>query len=374
MKQAKLTLAILMLICAWLEAASAQNAMDSQFSKKPWMLGPFVKPPPADAIILGPNFSSQFLDPLSKTEVRWEGRAIIGGAAIVRDNKVQMIYQGEDLSGGFLLRGRGSPGVQRLGLATSDDGMHFNAHNQPVVFPDNDDQKERESRGGCEIPRLVEVADGTYYLFYDGWNHHIARLQEASSKDLVTWTKLGAPFLHSQGGKYANTWSKSASIMTQLQGGKLIAAKINGKYWMYWGEGIYVANSDDMVNWTMVEEDGHPKQVAKARADHFDDGYLEGGLALLTEKGIVIIYNSFTDKSPKPWSGLGEILMDKNDPTKVIDRCDESILIPDREYELQGSVDNVVFATGLVFFRNQWFLYHNGGDRVMCVAVAQPRS
>ena len=338
------------------------------------MLGPFVKPPMADHVILGPNFSPQFLDPISKTEARWEGRAIIGGAAVVRDNKVEVIFQGEDLEGGFKLRGRGSPGVQRLGEATSEDGLHFTPRDQPVIFPDNDDQKERESRGGCEIPRLVEGPDGTYYLFYDGWNHHVARLQEASSKDLVTWTKLGSPFLHSQDGKYANTWSKSASVVTQLQGGRLIAAKIKGKYWMYWGEGIYAATSDDLVNWTMVEENGKPRQVAQARLDHFDDGYLEGGLALLTDKGIVVIYNTFTDKPPKPWSGLGEMLMDKDDPTKIVDRCDETILKPDREYELEGSVDNVVFATGLVLFHNQWFLYHNGGDRVMCVAVAQTRS
>ena len=45
-------------------------------------------------------------------------------------------------------------------------------------------------------------------------------------------------------------FSKSASIVTQLIDGKQVIAKIDGKYWMYWGKKfVNVATSTDLVNW-----------------------------------------------------------------------------------------------------------------------------
>jgi predicted GH43/DUF377 family glycosyl hydrolase len=351
------------------------GSVQAQSDWKPWMLGPFNKPEASEHVILGPNFNSQFFDPILKKKVRWEARAIIGGATVVRNGQVQMIYQAEDLYNGFNVRNVGSPGIMRMGLAKSKDGQHFTSNDQPVLYPANDDQKYREWPGGCEIPRLIESADGTYYLYYNAWDKDSARMQVATSKDLVTWTKHGSPFQKYKNGKYAKIWSKSGSVVTKLINGKLVAVKINGKYWMYWGEGIFAATSDDLINWEMVESDDRLLQIAKAREGFFDDGYLEGGLAVLTDNGIVVIYNSFRNSAPNRWSGMGELLIEKSDPTKVIDRCTSPILKPDREYELQGSVDDVVFATGLVFFHNRWILYHNGGDRVMCaVASDEPQS
>jgi len=86
--------------------------------------------------------------------------------------------------------------------------------------------------------------------------YEMARLLIATSKDLRHWTKKGHAFAKAYKGKYTDTWSKSGSIVSAYKDGKIIATRINGKYWMYWGDqNIWSATSDDLVNWTPVEMD-----------------------------------------------------------------------------------------------------------------------
>ena len=56
-------------------------------------------------------------------------------------------------------------------------------------------------------------------------------------------------------------WSKAGAILTERIGDRLIARKVGGKYWMYWGEtNIYAATSDDLINWSPVEETDETKR------------------------------------------------------------------------------------------------------------------
>lgn len=354
------------------------NIVCAQNPYKDWMIGPFEKLPSGINPILGPNFDSKFYCPIQDKEIRWESRAIIGGGVVVKDNKIYMIYQGEDDTKGYNLHTHGSPGTMRMGLATSYDGFDF-TRKGPILYPQKDHFTDWEINGGCEIPRLVESPDGGYVLLYNGWNKSKARLMVAFSKDLVHWEKQGSPFSKFHGDKYAQTWSKSAAVITELKDGKLVASKINGKYWMYWGEtGLNMATSDNLIDWKMVENtDGTLKSLLSQRAGKFDDRTIEGGVAVKTKKGIIVIFNTFRFKKEGEEgdvvlsSGLGQALVDPKDPTKLLARSELPFLISDREYEIQGAVNNVVFTTGMVYFNNQWFLYHNGGDRVMCVAICK---
>ncbi|TGY58469.1 hypothetical protein [Parabacteroides distasonis] len=142
------------------------NAQIDTSIYKDWMIGPFEKEPEGINPILGPNFDSKFYCPLERKEVRWESRAIIGGAVVVKDNQIFMIYQGEDDSRGYNLHTHGSPSIMRLGLAVSSDGINF-TRRSPVLYPQDDLFLDKEG-GGCEIPRLVESPDGGYVLLYDG--------------------------------------------------------------------------------------------------------------------------------------------------------------------------------------------------------------
>jgi predicted GH43/DUF377 family glycosyl hydrolase len=57
----------------------------------------------------------------------------------------------------------------------------------------------------------------------------------------------------------------------------------------------------------------------------------------------------------------------RTDPTAVLARTTQPFLKPERDFELRGTINNVCFATGLVYFRDQWLLYHSGCDQAVAV-------
>jgi predicted GH43/DUF377 family glycosyl hydrolase len=381
------------LLCSTI--AVAQPPSSSVYKK--WMISPFNQ---VDSVnpILGPNFDSIFFCPIRKENVRWESRAIIGAAAIVKDGQVALIYHAEDSSNGF--RGmRGTYGTFRQGLAWSTDGLHFKRQSQPVLYPDNGPMKEAEWSGGDEIPRMVEGPDKTYYLYYSSWNRTVTRLSVATSKDLVHWDKRGLIFAKAYGGKYEKLWSKAGAVVTELKENRLVAVKIKGKYWMYFGEGnMHIATSDNLIDWTPVERtpgqmdgpaDGegsyeHEKDsldllvVQYPRKHMFDSELVESGVAVFTANGIVHIYNSSDKDSPESatWKkesalyySLGQALMSADDPARLLDRSDASFLKPDRDFEKNGAIPGVVYLTGIAWYRGKWMLYYNGADWMVGVAT-----
>src|SRR5208283_683109 len=252
-----------------------------------WQIGPFERPRGA-APVISPNQDSVFRNPVDGKQVHWEALHTFNPAAIVRNGKIYVLYRAEDDTGEMRI----GMHTSRLGLAESGDGIHFARRPEPVLYPDNDVQKDREWPGGCEDPRIVESEDGTYVLTYTQWNRKQTDAAIATSKDLIHWTKHG-PALGTSG-KYADLSYKSAGIVTHVEGGRLIAAKIGGKYWMYWGEGVIrLATSTDLIRWKPVE-DGHGGlvELLAKRAGHFDSSFPETGPPpVLTANGIVVLYN-----------------------------------------------------------------------------------
>ncbi|HUR11848.1 MAG TPA: glycoside hydrolase family 130 protein [Flavitalea sp.] len=327
--------------------------------------------------------------PLLKRSIAWEQKDVFNPAVVVRDGKIFMLYRAEDTVGKYA-------GVSRIGLAESTDGFQFTRHPHPVLYPDEDAQKVFEWEGGCEDPRVVEDSNGTYYMTYTAYDGNLARMLIASSKDLLHWTKHGSVFSKAFNGKYVNKWSKSGSIVSRYDtNGKIIAEKINGKYWMYWGDvNIWAATSDDLINWTPVLYEGGAKatiplrrnagEIAEVRIvfgprnGKFDSDLVESGPpAMITEKGILLLYNSrnipsIGDKALAEGTyAAGQILMDKNDPLNVIARSDNYFIHPDQPYETTGQVNHVCFVEGLARFQNKWFLYYGTADSKIAVAVKE---
>lgn len=343
-----------------------------------WALGGFVRPEKANPIIT-PNPSNQFDCPMQDKKIGWEESDVFNPAATVKEGKIYVLYRAEDNSA----TGIGKR-TSRIGLAESEDGIHMKRRKTPVMYPDKDNMKEYEWEGGCEDPRVTMTEDGLYVMAYTSWNRKVARLCIATSHDLVKWEKHGPAFAKAYNGRFKDIFCKSGSMVTTIKDGKQVLTKIDGKYFMYWGEhAVYAATSDDLVNWTpILDEKNELATVIKPRSQYFDSALTEcGPPAILTDKGIVLLYNGKNQtndsKRDKRFTAgaycAGQILTDPKEPMKVLQRLDVPFFRPMASFEKSGQyVDGTVFIEGLVFFKNKWYLYYGCADSQVSVAIYDP--
>ena len=330
-----------------------------------WSFKEFVKADDANPI-LQPDSSYTFTCPVRNAQVQWQEKNVLNPTAFVKEGKVYLLYRAQD-----------SAMTSRLGLAISEDGIHFKKQAAPIFYPMQDALKKYEWKGGVEDPRIVMTPEGKYFLTYTSYDGKTARLCFAISSDLKTWQKMG-PVLKSE--KYINTWSKSGAVIVEQVHDQMVAKKINGLYWMYYGDtDLYMAYSKDLIHWDALENTESSKlfAVLHPRPGYFDSRLVEPGpYALYTNKGIVLIYNSSNAANngdtalPKYTYAAGQALFDAGAPYKLINRTSSYFIFPNKDYELVGEVNNVCFVEGLVPFKNKWFLYYGTADSKIGVAIA----
>jgi predicted GH43/DUF377 family glycosyl hydrolase len=275
----------------------------------------------------------------------WESAGTFNPAVMVREGKIVMLYRAQD-----------QQGTSRLGYAESADGIHFTRRDEPVLSPSTEYEKD----GGVEDPRLVRFGD-TYYLTYTGYNKKDAQLCLATSKDLIHWERKGV-IIPANKGNWNVKWTKSGAIVPE---------KINGKYWMYFlgtsadeKDQAGLASSPDLIHWTEASQ----RPVLPVRPGMFDSRVAEPGPApILTDKGIVLIYNGADDKLVYR---TGIAVFDLHDPRKLLWRSDAPVFAPEKDWEKVGQVPNVVFVEGMVKRGDQYLFYYGGADKYVGVAEA----
>ena len=343
-----------------------------------WRIGPFVRPAGGRPIIK-PNPSAVFTDPNTRRLSHWEFAHTFNPAAIAWKNKLYVLFRtegehGDDI-GGY---------TSRVGLAESSDGVEFTELPHPVLYPQPGQWQKDEWPGGCEDPRIVQAADGTFVITFTMWNRKVARLGVATSKNLTHWTHHGPVFREAYKGRFANTWSKSGAIVTRKVGSQILAAKIRGRYWMYWhtlGQ-TYLAYSKDLIQWTPVlDATGKPVCVLpKNKPGHFDSWLTESGPpALLTAAGIVFFFNGMSDgkisrgpKIPARQYSAGQALFSGDNPAQLLYRPSEPYFWPEESWEKTGQYKaGTTFTEGLAWFKDKWFLFYGGADTVVGMAVAK---
>jgi hypothetical protein len=104
----------------------------------------------------------------------------------------------------------------------------FVKHRRPVLQPTPD------SVFTCPI-RGTDVRweeQNTYYMNYTTWSGKRDTMSVATWCDLVHWTKHGPAFRKTAPEKVYG--SRGGVVVSRLEGDRLVATKINGKYWMYY--------------------------------------------------------------------------------------------------------------------------------------------
>jgi hypothetical protein len=360
---------LLLLTCMqWMACSSSQSLGND----KNWALQPIQKLEDANPILI-PDPKVTFFCPRRKKNVRWEEESVFNPAAVVKDGRIWLLYRAQD-------EFREPHGTSRIGIASSRDGLDFKKTNYPLVYPNRDKMEDYEWAGGCEDPRVVKREDGKYIMTYTAYDGKVARLAIATSDDLMAWVKQGLAF---NSKRYKNHWSKSGAIVCENVNGEIVAKKIDGKYWMYWGDtNIFLATSEDLIEWKPVEVRGTDllKVALQPRPGKFDSKLVEPGpFALITPKGILLLYNSANNavtgdrKLPDMAYSVGQALFYTEHPEKVKARSNRYFLHPEKSYERNGTTDNVCFLEGMVWWKDQWLLYYGTADSKIAVASCKPK-
>jgi len=368
MKKAIFYLAILT-IAACKPAANSSAELEGAFLN-------FTKP--AENPILSADSSYTFFCPVQNRSVQWQKADVFNPAAIVKDNKIHVLFRAED-NPDAILGGRTS----RIGLATSEDGFHFDIYPEPVLYPDSGEFLQYDYPGGCEDPRVVVTEKGLYVMAYTAWNKDVARLSIAFSEDLIHWDKKGPAFAQAYEGKFLDHWSKSGSIITRLEGEQQLVTQIDGKYWMYWGEEfVNLAWSENLYDWyPSLDAQGELEAIIRTRPGYFDSRLTEcGPPAILLDEGIVLLYNGknhdeaehATPDLPTGTYSVGKLVLDPQVPSRVLYRSDVPLLKPTLAHEVTGQYESgTTFAEGLVRYHSKWYLYYGTADSYVGVAIEE---
>ena len=355
-------LSLLFLIATFLTACSGgQKAVKGTA----WMFKPFERLDEFNPL-MEPDSKAEYYCPIRKKRVDWEEKSVFNPTAVVKDSRVWMLYRAQD-----------KYGTSRIGLANSRNGTEFRKNAVPVLHPDFDTMKDFEWEGGCEDPRVVFRDDGLYVMTYTAYDGKTARLCLASSRDLVNWEKHGVVLTDR---KYRDYWSKSGAIVCERDGSKIVAKKLKGKYWMYWGDtDLFMASSDDLLSWHPLEDKkGNPSRIMMPRQGLFDSRLVEPGpFALIKKEGIVLLYNSANSASSGDKSlgadaySVGQALFSVKKPWELLARSDKYLLTAERDFETVGQVSNVCFLEGMVWVNGRWLLYYGAGDAKIGVAESR---
>lgn len=302
------------------------------------------------------------LSPLAHNS--WEAFCTFNPAAVYAADKVHLLY-----------RAQGYDYVSQIGYASSDDGLTISERlDQPayrpsqsfegVTMPLGNPAGNFVSGGGCggvEDPRATIIDDRVYmtYVAYDGWNPPRVALTSIALTDFLNhdffWEK---PVLISQ----PNVVDKSAVIFPE---------KINGKYViMHRVFPDILIDYVDSLNFNGRQYLKGEHKISPRSREWWDSRKIGAGAPpLKTKDGWLLIYQAVDDKNASQYK-IGAMLLDLNDPSKVLYRSAQPILEPREEYENYGFKAGVVYPCGAVIKDDTLFVYYGGADSYVCVATA----
>ena len=253
----------------------------------------------------------------------------------------------------LLLRVEGQQGYSFFAMARSGDGLHFKVDEEPCMLPAREGEWQIAEEHGIEDPRLT-VIDGEYYVLYTAvgrYGHCIALARTADLRDYERIAIVSEP-----GNK----------------DGVLFPEKIDGLYARLDRPigngvgGIWVSYSPDLVNW------GRSEFVFGPRPRYWDSFRIGASAPpILTRFGWLEIYHGTKMTSAGPIYRTGAVILDRDDPAKVLGRCLPPLQSPREDYERVGDVGNVVFACGAIVEEDEHVkVYYGAADTAICVSTA----
>lgn len=234
--------------------------------------------------------------------------------------------------------------LSHIRIARSKDGYNFTIDETPFIFPEN----EREA-WGIEDPRVTKI-DDTFYIQYSAVSPEGIGVGLVATEDFQTYKRHGL-MLHPE--------NKDVTIFPE---------KINGKYYCLHRPvpasigrpEIWIAESDNLEQW------GNHRFLLGVSSDGWENGRIgAGAVPIKTDEGWLEIYHA-ADQNDRYC--LGAILLDLDNPAKIVGKTPEPIMEPVEKYEIEGYFGNVVFTCGAVVNGDMVRIYYGVADTSIAVA------
>jgi len=294
----------------------------------------------------------------------WESKATFNPAALYEKGKVHIIY-----------RAIGDEDISVLGYATSLDGLHIDFRSpNPVYEPTQSFEGKNFGRrhkfayspfmsggggnGGIEDPRLTKIDGRIFmtYVAYDGATHPRVALTSIAEEDFVN-----------------NKWNWETSVLISKpnevnKNACILPEKVKGKYVIF--HRVYPDILIDYVD--NLNFDGSKYLRGEYKISPTDDGWDNrkigiGATPLKTDDGWLVIYQAVGNRDSGKYK-VGAMILDKNDPTRVLCRSRSPVIEPLETYENEGFKSGVVYPCGAVKLNNELIVYYGGADSVVCAA------
>jgi beta-1,2-mannobiose phosphorylase / 1,2-beta-oligomannan phosphorylase len=236
--------------------------------------------------------------------------------------------------------------ISHFRIARSRNGIDFEIEKKPAMFPEN-----KYERFGIEDPRITRIGE-KYYISYAAISDLTGiTVCLASTTDFIKFLRHGVIFMPD---------NKDVSIFPE---------KINGRYYAlsrpisgeFGKRDMWISESDDLICW------GNHTILMETRKKSWDTGRIGcGAVPFRIEAGWLEIYHG---SSIENRYCLGAVLLDADNPRRIVARSEKPIISPEADYEQKGFFGDVIFTCGVLFEEHSVKIYYGAADT--CIAYAE---
>ncbi len=307
------------------------------------------------------QFTRSEQNPILKPDLNsiWDRHAAFNPSLIQEAESYHLVYRAlsdiQDYKGQKMQ-------LSTIGYAKSQDKIHFEDRKQLIV------PSEDWDKFGCEDPRITKI-DGEYFIFYTALSDYPFR---------PSGIKVGLAIFSD----FKKTPEKHLITPFNAKAMVLFPEKIQGKYVAFLTVNTDMPPSLVAIAWFDKKEDIWSKDYWNNWYQHLSDNILPlsrinsdqvevGTVPVLTPSGWLLFYSHIQHyyEEPERLFGIEAVLLDANNPQKIVARTEAPVLAPREDYEKKGNVSNVVFPSGLILEKDTLFLYYGAADTTCCLST-----
>lgn len=272
--------------------------------------------------------------------------AVMNAAATVVGGETVLLCRVEDRRG-----------FSHLTVARSSDGVsNWVVDDEPLMASE---PGRREELWGLEDPRITRVDElDAWVIAYTTYGPGGPAIALATTQDFRSVTKLGT----ARGPEDKN--------------GALLSRRINGEFVLFHRpmmvagarSDVWLSRTADLRSWSP------PEPVFAAREGNWWDSARigMGPPPMETPEGWLVLYHGVRQTVAGALYRVGLVLLDLEEPSKVLRRSSEWVMSPSESYELSGDVPGVVFPCGIVHDveGDELRIYYGAADTCIGMATA----